>query len=68
MILCVYVDVPVADLELFGLLRRQCRLSLIELATGLPRWVSQMTTGPFLPRGAGPWKCAIVTGPETRYR
>ena len=27
--------------------------------------MSQMITGPFLPRGAGPWKCAMVTGADS---
>jgi hypothetical protein len=35
------------------------------LSAELPLVDSQTTTGPFLPLSAGPWKCAIVAGPES---
>ena len=40
-------------------------LPLIGLGTGAPFSLNQITGGAFLPSDAGPWKCAIVAGPES---
>jgi hypothetical protein len=37
---------------------------VIGLAGVAPCSEIQTTTGPFLPASAGPWKCAIVAGPD----
>ena len=65
MFLRVHVDVPLAGGELLRLLGGQRRFSLDRRLDGLPLGLSQITGGPFLPAAAGPWKWAMVAGPDS---
>ena len=64
MILRVHVDVPLAGGKLLRLLRGQRGFSLDRRLDWTALGLSQITGGPFLPAAAGPWKWAMVAGPD----
>ena len=60
----VNIDIPFARRHLLCLFGRERGLTFDGVANGGALLLSQITGGAFLPCVAGPWKCAMVAGPE----
>ena len=61
----VDVDVPLAGGELRRLLGSERGFALDGARGRGALLLSQITTGPFFPAAAGPWKCAMVAGADS---